>query len=206
MNRYFFSAVLGAVSATLFPSLSLANADENLYGSYAELSGNFSTGRSIGQVDLFTPLLQNEESLLFVNIRAHLDNHSSSEINFGLGLRRIISDKVILGGYAFYDRMKSEHGNVFEQLTVGAEVKGARWTLRGNYYKPESGAKYTGIAFDTTPFLAGHNIFLPSNNNERALEGTDGEVGYEVFSGLSAFAGFSGVGRISSARAAWFCR
>ncbi|MBL4802836.1 MAG: right-handed parallel beta-helix repeat-containing protein [Emcibacter sp.] len=181
---------MGTVSATSLLSFSLANADEKLYGSYAELSGNFSTGRSIGQIDLFIPLLQNEESLLFANIRGSLDNHSSNEINFGLGFRKIISDKVILGGYAFYDRLKSEYNNVFEQLTVGAEIKGERWTIRGNYYRPQSGEKYTGIPIDTTPYLAGHNIYLPSNNNERALEGVDGEVGYEVLLGLSVFAGY----------------
>lgn len=182
--------MLGTVSATSLLSLSPANADEKIYGSHAELSGNFSSGRSIGQVDLFMPLLQNEEALFFANMRAHLDTQSSNELNFGLGLRKIISDKVIIGGYVFFDRLKSQYDNVYEQVTVGVEVKGERWTLQGNYYNPESGEKYTGIAFGTTPYISDHNIYLPSNNNERALEGADGEAGYEILSGLSAFAGY----------------
>src|SRR3990167_7619454 len=68
--------------------------------------------QGLGQIGLFSPLFQNDTSLLFADIRYFRSSKDNSEGNFGLAHRQIIpSLDWIFGGYGFFDNRWTEHHN-----------------------------------------------------------------------------------------------
>ena len=61
---------------------------------YLEFLGKPGTARTLGQPDLFLPLLQDVNDMTFLNIRGQLqfDNTDNSETNIGLGHRHMFTD------------------------------------------------------------------------------------------------------------------
>ncbi|WP_370153216.1 inverse autotransporter beta domain-containing protein [Ferrovibrio sp.] len=163
---------------------------------HVEAGGKLGNQRSIGESDLFLPLLQDDSALLFADLRAKLDDSNSREGNLGLGFRQIIAGSWIAGGYAFYDRRRTETGNLFNQATLGAEILGETWDLRLNGYLPQGGAQTipgTGGG-GSVGLLSGSSFLVQSRteSRERALPGFDAELGYRLpFDGidLRLFAG-----------------
>ena len=148
---------------------------------YLEFLGKPGTARSLGQPDLFLPVLQDINDMTFLNIRGQLqfDNTDNSETNIGLGHRHMFQEW-ILGGYGYFDRRNTQYGSHVNQFTGGLEAMSVDWGFRVNGYLPES---------QTTTFTgdASVSVVRPSDQihvqidgivQEKALPGLDGEVGY----------------------------
>lgn len=126
------------LNAIVFFAVGLASAfayaDEPKWQGHIEAEGKWGTERSLGELGLFLPAWQDDDTLVFGNLIGRFDEYGSSEGNFGLGLRRQMNDKWILGGYAFYDRRRTENDNVFHQATIGLEALSENMEIRGNFY------------------------------------------------------------------------
>lgn len=177
-----------ALSFVLCASPSLAQ--ENVapkWGAHIEAEGKWGTDRSLGEMGLFMPIWQDEDTLLFSDIRGRLDDQGSAEGNFGLGIRHEVTPQWAVGAYGFYDRRRTENGNMFNQATLGAEALGEKTEFRVNGYIPESTEKIASRTATTssTASAAGGNFQLSTNTNtntvnERALPGFDVEAGYKL--------------------------
>jgi Inverse autotransporter, beta-domain len=184
-SRVFLSAALvmsGPVSA-------VASVGDK-WTPYVDVEGKLGTERSLGEVGLFVPLGQSQDSLLFGNLITRFDDQDSFEGNVGLGYREIVDGNYILGGYAFFDRRKSASDNYFNQVMAGAEFMTDVWTVRANGYFADNDLKPTsgGVVTQT-----GSQIFVQSNL-EGALSGFDAEVGRVIPLGLEdvTLTGFAG--------------
>ncbi len=189
-----FAPVLVFVLAASAPGPALAQAGDARpkWAPSLDFEAKPGTKRNLGEADLFVPLWQDRTTLFFGNLRGRLDDDDNREGNLGLGLRRMFDAGWNLGGYAYYDRRHSEHGNSFNQVTLGIEALSLplSWTemdLRTNVYLPfgdktrdigttGGGGSTASIVNDTiqvsTPGLELHE--------ERALKGFDAEVGFRL--------------------------
>lgn len=174
------------VATTALSTISHAQA-ENVpkWDGHIEAEGKWGSDRSLGEAGLFIPVWQNESNLLFTDLRARFADDSNSEGNFGLGFRHMLNDQWIVGGYGFYDRRHTPHGNNFNQATLGLEALSERFELRLNGYIPENEEKDLGgrrSVVDTS----GANIRINhlSGASERALPGFDAEAGVRFDLGL----------------------
>ena len=134
--------ILPALLLTTALCVPIAHAqDAPKWGAHVEAEGKYGTERSLGEVGLFAPLWQDDDTLVFADIRGRIDSRDSSEGNFGLGLRHQVNNDWALGGYAFYDRRKTDFGNKFNQATIGVEALSENLEFRINGYIPESTEK-----------------------------------------------------------------
>lgn len=142
--------------------------------------------------DLFVPLWQNADTLIFADIRGNSDDSENYETNIGLALRKMVNDWWILGGYAFYDRKWTDNNNEFDQLTLGLELLSVNWEARGNVYIAEDGQKRAGNAFATgdgrpQAVFDGNTINVVSGGTsnftpfETAYSGFDAEMGWLLY-------------------------
>lgn len=160
-----------------------------------ELEAKMGSKRDIGKAKLFLPLTQNEESLLFVDLRGHTTNNSSNEFNAGLGYRSIFSDDVILGGYGFFDHSKTQNNNNFNQATLGIEVLTPTWDARINTYIPVGVKSHSLPRSDSWKLDSGKITFR--EGQEVSMKGIDLEFGRALplpsaMSGNSSLKGFLG--------------
>ena len=187
------SMIVGAMAGLVgIPAAAVAE-EPKKWGPHADVTLKAGNERVIGDIDLFLPLGQGANTLLFLDLRAQADTDSSQEGNLGLGIRRIIDDQAIVGGYAFYDRRETPRDNSFDQVTVGAEVLTENWDARVNGYISEGGRKSTGkVITPGTPGtgavgLVGTDVVvLPGGPRisregfEQAFDGIDFEVGRKL--------------------------
>ena len=129
---------------------------------------------SLGQADVFLPLAQNLDSLLFFNLRGHTNFNHQGEFNIGLGYRHKF-DNWILGGYGYLDQSKGDRGQRYRQATFGVEALGEHWDLRFNGYLPEEQA---ATSFGQVVINA--NQISVDVHLQKALRGVDGEVGLRI--------------------------
>ncbi len=182
----------------------LTKPPSNKWQGYIEFMGKPGTARSIGQSDLFVPLVQDENDMTFFNLRGQLDDDDNDEFNLGLGHRHMFEEWII-GGYGYYDRRFLESGNEFYQATFGLEALSETWDFRANGYIPESEWSSSGNEGKLVESLSGIsgggrsvvraggqiNVAIDENMSEvfeRSLPGLDLEVGVrlpvEKFTGL----------------------
>lgn len=157
------------------------------WGPFLDVEGMVGTQRSIGELDLFVPLGQNEQTLLFADFRFKADDQNSLEGNLGLGARHMLPGGWNLGGYGYFDRRQSPNYNTFNQLTFGAEMLGTNFDFRANTYWPIG---QTSASMGTTgggPAAAAVsgttlNVTFPGSttSTEYALSGFDAEAGVRV--------------------------
>lgn len=134
-----------------------------------------SNRRTLGGVDALLPLRQDGNSLFFADIKGHLSSHDSNEVNLGLGYRQLTAEgKWALGAYAAWDNRRSELGNNYSQITLGAEARGERLDVRANVYTPITDKKLTGLG--STSHFAGFGVWR-NGVYEEAMRGYDLEVG-----------------------------
>lgn len=139
------TSILALSSVILvMPAMAQDTTSSNKWGGHIELEGKLGNDRDLGEAGIFLPLHQNEESLIFTDIRGRFDNNDSQEYNLGLGYRKIINDDLILGGYGFYDHRRTPNNNEFDQLTLGLEALTQTYEARLNAYLPESDEKFLG--------------------------------------------------------------
>ncbi|MBX9786443.1 MAG: inverse autotransporter beta domain-containing protein, partial [Alphaproteobacteria bacterium] len=135
--------------------------------------------QSLGQVGLFSPLLQDATSLLFTDIRFFRSTKHNSEGNFGLAHRQIVpSLEWIFGGYGFFDNRRTEHHKNFQQGTFGLEALSVYYDVRTNIYVPFSKSKKIHSK-TTKPVFQGHSEYFNATK-EFALRGFDYEIGRSV--------------------------
>lgn len=133
--------------------------------------------RTLGTVSLMAPLAQDEKTLVFADIRTVVSDQDTFEGNVGIGIRNI-AGPVITGAYGFWDTRMSEHDNVFQQITAGAEVIGEKWEARANLYTPVGEEEKLAYTDPTTVSLSGTRLFLQDGRVfETALQGFDVEFG-----------------------------
>lgn len=163
---------------------------------FLDLDAKAGTKRNIGGGDLFVPMLQDNTSMVFADIRGRFDDHSDDEGNFGLGVRHMLSSDWNLGAYGYYDRRKTELGSTFGQATFGAEALSLDWDLRANVYQPvgpslrnastssstasssSSTAALTGTAVQVTTTTTSTGTTVTTQDIEQ--KGFDGEIGWRV--------------------------
>jgi|GEM_PF-2139705 len=151
---------------------------EGKYRGHFELEYRGSNDRQTGTGNLFAPLWQDEDSLLFTDLRYQNDDAGSGEYNLGLGFRQMINDKFILGGYGFFDQRTTNNDNTFNQATLGLEALTEDFDVRANAYIAEKGAKNIPNAVGTA-VIQNNQIFV-RGQAERALSGFDAEIGYKL--------------------------
>jgi Inverse autotransporter, beta-domain len=154
------------------------------WGPFIDLGGKAGTKRNLGQSDLFVPLLQNGDSMLFTDLRGRFDDQGSQEGNFGFGVRHMLASGWNLGLYGYYDRLKSALGNDFGQVTFGAEALSLDWDARANLYRT-AGPRIAnlGSTSTTTASIVNTSVQVTTtgtHTEEVALHGFDGEVGWRA--------------------------
>ena len=166
---------------------SVMAAEDNKWQGYAELLAKPGATRSLGQADLFVPLMQDNDSLMFFSLRGQTDDVDNDEFNVGLGFRQLYSGW-ILGSWGYFDRRNTNNGNTFSQGNIGFEVLSDTWDYRVNGYIPEPDKKRVS-RLDTVEVI-GSSIGIRLGQ-ERALPGFDAEVGYKlpVFEDTRIYAG-----------------
>ena len=148
-------------------------AQDRLWRPYLELEGRGTTIRTVGQGNLFVPLWQDSESLLFADLRGLWTDGDAAEGNWGLAYRKILPSEWIVGAHLFYDLRNSEFNNVFHQGTAGLELLNVNWGFRANGYIPDQGVQ--SVAGLNGAFLQGGNIVV-RRGLEAAYWGLDFEV------------------------------
>lgn len=148
--------------------------------------------RQITSPELFLPLQQDTNSLLFADIRAMFDGDNNKEGNLGLGYRQL-EDDYIWGVYGFFDRRKSQFDAYHSQATIGAEWLTEDWDFRVNGYLPLTDKKnLDGFGGGPTSIVVqGNNVLQLGGGGafEKGMGGFDAEVGYQILPGFRAFAG-----------------
>lgn len=156
------------------------------WGPFLDVEGMVGTQRSIGELDLFVPLGQNEQTLLFSDFRFKADNQNSLEGNLGLGARHMLPGGWNLGGYGYFDRRQTPNYNYFSQLTFGAEMLGTNFDFRANTYWPigQTSASMGTTGGPTTAAVSGSTLLVTTpqttTSTEYALSGFDAEAGVRV--------------------------
>lgn len=155
-----------------------AQEEYNKWSAFMDVEGKLGTKRHLGELDFFIPILQNDNTLLFTDIRYKMDNQQSHEGNFGLGLRHILPSDWIVGGYGYYDRRKSSYDNIFKQVTLGVEMLSNDWDFRANAYLPTGKDVYEVDSFNTAE-ISGTTITF-RGGEEHSMKGYDAEIGWRV--------------------------
>ncbi|MCH7688034.1 MAG: right-handed parallel beta-helix repeat-containing protein, partial [Planctomycetes bacterium] len=168
----------GEVSADLSDIFGIED-DGNLWGSFTAWSFKPGDNRVLGNGELFVPIWQDSESLLFVDMRGQIDDQDSAEGNWGLGFRQIRDNSWILGVYGFYDLLHSANNNNFSQGMFGIEALAVGWEARFNGYIPEGGTRLLpGTSLSPYATVSNSNVVIRSGGAaERAYYGFDAEVG-----------------------------
>lgn len=162
-------------------STSFAFSSTPKWTGYLEFLGKPGTARSLGQPDLFLPVLQDVNDMTFLNVRGQLqfDNTDVSEYNVGLGHRHMFQEW-ILGGYGYFDHRHTQFGNAYKQFTGGLEALSVDWAVRVNGYLPENKTETMTSGANVSVIRPGDQIKVEVDGivQEKALPGLDGEVGY----------------------------
>ena len=201
VNRQTFSLIdIGGRFASANDSLSAQATPNKWQGSFDALGRAGSENG--GQLDLFAPLYQNNDTLLFGNAIGALDSDSSDGANFGGGIRHIVDGSYILGAYGYFDWLHSPNSNTFYQVSGGVEAMTADWDFRLNGYLPITGSKdvlnipavqgANGMLSDPVVAIQDNEIGLLRQSvggalgqnglliQEAPLGGIEGEIGYRL--------------------------
>lgn len=207
---FFFSALLSPLLASTTSSTTINDNNpnktipeikkENTYKPFFEIGGakywhQSSTAATV--YDLFLPLLQTDDQLLFTDLRIFDRSGKQFEGNAHFGYRKMFETaKKMFGIYGAFDRKKTADQNFFNQLTFGFEYWKNHLFVGGNVYKP------IGITRKPTPdisinpnqeFIWTRGMTKTQINIdqqcEKALGGVDAELGYEIIDNLTSYVG-----------------
>ncbi|MDD2688835.1 MAG: right-handed parallel beta-helix repeat-containing protein [Candidatus Omnitrophica bacterium] len=116
-----------------------------------------------------------EETLIFFNPKETIQDPSAEELNLGLGIRRIIAEKYILGVHFFYDKKHSHSRAWHYQRGYGLEFLSQAFDFRFNYYDPVNKPR---VVNETYNF--GQTNLIHYSDYEEPLEGFDIELGFPL--------------------------
>lgn len=182
------------------------------WGSWIGMGGELGGGRTVGDVNLFMPVWQNETTLGFVDLRSAFDHSSALQGSFGGGFRHMLTNGWNLGVHGYYERQRSNLGLYYNQASVGFEALGPWIDFRVNGYLPVGGSRgeayssqlasstTTGVVVQNGSSLSIQstqtNIYDQIKTVERSMTGVDAEFGVklpvfpdELKLDLKAFAG-----------------
>lgn len=151
---------------------------EGKYRGHFELEYRGSNDRQTGTGNLFAPLWQDDDSLVYTDLRYQNDDAGSGEYNLGLGVRQILGDEFIVGAYGFFDQRTTNNDNTFNQATFGVEALTEDFDVRANAYIAEKDAKSIPNTAGTA--VVQNNQIFVRGQAERALSGFDAEIGYKL--------------------------
>jgi hypothetical protein len=144
---------------------------------YADIGGGIGSGFALGKVDLFAPVWQDLDSMLFASGGLEIAGQENEFWNLGLGYRTKVTPDWILGLYAGYDRSQDNIGHMVHQFSAGAEMMSEDWDFRVNgYLAPQTlfaDGKYSLYIHDTAIAIL--------EGQEAGYSGFDGEIGYRIF-------------------------
>lgn len=138
--------------------------------------------------EFWVPITQNENSVLYGDMRLMSDDQDNREGNLGLGYRQFTRapflDAGVVGVHAWIDRRRTERGSIFHQVTIGGEWLGENVDILANGYVPLSDGKQYTVpnANPSGPTLAGTGIFVDTSGTilEEPQHGFDIEFGWQV--------------------------
>ncbi|WP_349359174.1 right-handed parallel beta-helix repeat-containing protein [Stappia sp.] len=138
--------------------------------------------RSSAFLEGFMPLAQDADSLVFLDMRLDYDTDNRGATAFGLGLREIVGEDLILGANAFIDVVRTDNDNVFAGATLGLEAFTSIFDLRLNAHIPIGGSAGAGssIASTGTVSVIGNQLTegrVRTDRTEALLYGLTGEIG-----------------------------
>jgi mucin-19 len=159
---------------------------------HVEVVARPNSARSSGAVELFLPISQGHDALVFVDARLSASEDSELFGNLGLALRRIISSDAIIGASVFFDHTRSEHGRSYHGVTFGLEALTEALDARVNFHAPLTGRKVLDFK---APIEGGtlslQNLRLVEQLSEAGFirheiphYGVEGEVGAKLPIGL----------------------
>ena len=93
----------------------IGQAQDHVWRPYYEMEARGDSIRWLGQGNLFVPLLQDRDSMLFADLRGHWTDNSTVEGNWGLAYRKILPSQWIVGAYGFFDYQNSQFNNDYYQ-------------------------------------------------------------------------------------------
>lgn len=148
------------------------------WDAHIDLEAKPGTKRSLGEGDLFLPLAQTPDTLLFGDLRMRFDDQDSREGNFGIGVRHMLSSGWNLGGYGYFDHRLSQYDHYFNQVTLGAEALGTDYDFRLNTYWPV-GTTTREVDSLNAASISGTSVVVRAGE-ERALSGFDVDAGWRL--------------------------
>lgn len=172
---------------------------ENSYQPYLQFGGtrffHLPQSNTAGTVDLFVPIWQQDlTDLIFTDVRITDRSGTPFEGNIHLGYRHLFSEsQQSLGFYGAFDRKKTTLNNYFNQITIGGEYWIQNWFIGANYYQPVGG-KTKELSPTYAPNYEDYGVYsdvwvTKNLRDEKAMAGTDAEIGYEFIEGLVGYAG-----------------
>jgi hypothetical protein len=139
-----------------------------------------SNGDSNGtEAKLLLPLYQDKDvnHLVYLDLRAEIDNEPSHQFNGGIGYRKLFSNtnflkqkQWILGAYGAFGQSYAGYKPSFQQESFGIEALSETYDFRANLYLAQYKGKYLNTSSDNNSY----------SRNQIALVGTDFELGYKL--------------------------
>ena len=167
---------LTALVASAFSGTAQA-AEENLWRPSVGGAIGVSEFDTLGTLELFLPVAQDEDSVFFLDLRLDPENISDFNGSFGAGVRQVINSDLMLGANVFYNSAKVS-GRKFEGLTIGAEFLTPEWDGHVNYHFSFDSSKLVGGSGAPALSLVGNQLLANINRLTRTpLEGVEAEVG-----------------------------
>ncbi len=190
-KKIYKTSLLATTFGCLLPALAVAEASkEKKWQPKLELQAKAGNKRSLARFGGLVPLFQNDDSMVFADLRLMADNKKNYEGNFGIGYRTMaLEDAAIWGFYGYFDRRHTKFGSRVNQLTVGVERLTDTWDARMNVYVPQQKkTTKTDIKIYGKGFA---RIDEAKTKTEVALRGLDMEIGRAIpgVEGLRLFAG-----------------
>ncbi|MCE7886530.1 MAG: hypothetical protein DYH13_03385 [Alphaproteobacteria bacterium PRO2] len=154
----------------------------------AEVNGRYSNDRAILMTEFWLPVMQDEDSVLYGDLRMMGDNDDNREGNLGIGYREVTNLPAlgdgVAGVHGWIDRRQTKRGSYFNQLTLGGEWLGEKMDVLANGYVPLSDGKEYDIpnADPQGPALVGTGIVVDTNGRiiEEPRHGLDLEFGWQL--------------------------
>ncbi len=175
-----FSAMVLGLSFSAF-------ADDDNLRARAEVNHRAGQERSITMTEFWVPIIQDDKSVLYGDLRLMGDNADNREGNIGIGYRKITEFagfKGVVGVHGWIDRRKTARGSTFHQATIGGEWLGEKLDILVNGYVPLSSERTINVpnANPQAPALVGTGIVVDTDGKiiEEPQHGFDIELGLEL--------------------------
>lgn len=170
------ASLFAQTTAELFGSGAPAwvTSGEPLYQPYAEATTRLGSESQLINGGVFLPLWQDQDTLLFADVRGQWTDQQAAEGNWGIGFRHITPGDRIVGAYGYFDLRHTIHNNTFHQGAFGFETLSVEDEFRINAYIPEESPQRANAA--SSARVSGGTIVVNAGE-ERAYYGIDFEFG-----------------------------